>query len=130
MGGAKVARFQKPSSNRPVIQNDRVPRSSGSLIVRADERPCGRKLGKRPRSAARIAACVAQEGYPARRHACVVLLLALTTAISAESQRAPTVGVLNYAAARDIRVIQFLNALGDLGYAEGRNTHWAEPPRS
>lgn len=34
---------------------------------------------------------------------------------------APTIGVLNYAAAHDIRVNQFLNALRDLGYVEGRN---------
>jgi putative tryptophan/tyrosine transport system substrate-binding protein len=34
---------------------------------------------------------------------------------------APTIGVLNYAAAHDIRVSQFLNALRDLGYVEGRN---------
>jgi putative ABC transport system substrate-binding protein len=32
-----------------------------------------------------------------------------------------TIGVLNYAAAHDIRVSQFLNALRDLGYVEGRN---------
>ena len=34
---------------------------------------------------------------------------------------APTIGVLNYATAHDIRVSQFLNALRDLGYVEGRN---------
>jgi putative tryptophan/tyrosine transport system substrate-binding protein len=34
---------------------------------------------------------------------------------------APTIGVLNYAAAHDIRVSQFLNALRELGYVEGRN---------
>jgi putative ABC transport system substrate-binding protein len=39
----------------------------------------------------------------------------------AQQRRAPTVGILNYAAAHDLRVIQFLNALRDLGYVEGRN---------
>ena len=53
---------------------------------------------------------------------CSLVLLTLTTAVSPEPQRrAPTIGVLNYAAAHDVRVIQFLNALRDLGYVEGRN---------
>jgi hypothetical protein len=42
-------------------------------------------------------------------------------AARAQQRRAPTVGILNYAAAHDLRVIQFLNALRDLGYVEGRN---------
>jgi putative tryptophan/tyrosine transport system substrate-binding protein len=42
-------------------------------------------------------------------------------AARAQQRRPPTVGILNYAAAHDIRVIQFLNALRDLGYVEGRN---------
>src|SRR6266567_1401498 len=53
---------------------------------------------------------------------CSLVLLTLTTAVSPKPQRrAPTIGVLNYAAAHDVRVIQFLNALRDLGYVEGRN---------
>ncbi len=53
---------------------------------------------------------------------CCLVLLTLTTAVSPEPQRrAPTIGVLNYAAAHDVRVIQFLNALRDLGYVEGKN---------
>ncbi len=51
-----------------------------------------------------------------------LILLTSTAAVSPEPQRrAPTVGVLNYAVAHDIRVIQVLNALRDLGYVEGRN---------
>jgi putative tryptophan/tyrosine transport system substrate-binding protein len=51
-----------------------------------------------------------------------LIFLTLTTAASPEPQRhAPTVGVLNYAAAHDVRVIQFLNALRDLGYVEAKN---------
>jgi putative tryptophan/tyrosine transport system substrate-binding protein len=38
-----------------------------------------------------------------------------------QQRRPPTIGILNYATAHDIRVIQFLNALRDLGYVEGRN---------
>src|SRR6266566_4842316 len=53
---------------------------------------------------------------------CCLVLLTLTTAVSPEPQRrSPTIGVLNYAAAHDVRVIQFLNALRDLGYVEGKN---------
>jgi putative ABC transport system substrate-binding protein len=47
--------------------------------------------------------------------------VALPLAAWAQQRHAPTVGVLNYAAAHDVRVIQFLNALRDLGYVEGRN---------
>jgi putative ABC transport system substrate-binding protein len=42
-------------------------------------------------------------------------------AASAQQRHVPTVGALNYAAAHDVRVVQFLNALRDLGYVEGRN---------
>jgi putative tryptophan/tyrosine transport system substrate-binding protein len=51
-----------------------------------------------------------------------LIFLTLTTAALPEPQRhAPIVGVLNYAAAHDVRVIQFLNALRDLGYVESKN---------
>src|SRR5262245_57978252 len=51
-----------------------------------------------------------------------VLLATSGNAASAEPQRrTPTVGILNYAEAHDVRVIQFLDALRDLGYVEGRN---------
>ena len=51
-----------------------------------------------------------------------LMLLASSTLLSAQSQRrAPTVGILNYAAADDIRVTQFLTALRELGRVEGRN---------
>ena len=52
---------------------------------------------------------------------CLILLTLTVTVLPEPQRRTPTVGVLNYAAARDIRVIQFLNALRDLGYVEGRN---------
>jgi putative tryptophan/tyrosine transport system substrate-binding protein len=53
--------------------------------------------------------------------ACFVTV-ALTAAASPQSrQHAPTVGVLNYAAAHDVRVVQFLSALRDLGYVEAKN---------
>jgi putative ABC transport system substrate-binding protein len=53
---------------------------------------------------------------------CCLVVLTLTTAGSPEPQRrAPTVGILNYAAAHDVRVNQFLNALRNLGYVEGTN---------
>jgi ABC-type uncharacterized transport system substrate-binding protein len=45
-------------------------------------------------------------------------------------QQIARVGILNYAAARDVRVTQFLNALRDLGYVDGRNLavvhRWAD----
>src|SRR5262249_13664226 len=45
-----------------------------------------------------------------------------TTVVPSQAQRrAPTVGILNYAAAGDVRVVQFLTALRELGYIEGRN---------
>jgi len=48
--------------------------------------------------------------------------LMATTVVPSQAQRpAPTVGILNYAATGDVRVVQFLNALGELGYIEGRN---------
>jgi putative tryptophan/tyrosine transport system substrate-binding protein len=62
-----------------------------------------------------------------KRRTFITLLGGAATALpfAARAQQpvvgAPTVGVLNYAAADDIRVVQFLNALRDLGYAEGRN---------
>src|SRR6266567_7593746 len=53
---------------------------------------------------------------------CSLVLLTLTTAVSPKPQRrAPTIGVLNYAAAHDLRVNQFLKALRDLGYVEAKN---------
>jgi putative ABC transport system substrate-binding protein len=53
--------------------------------------------------------------------ACFVAL-ALTAAASPQSQRhSPSVGVLNYASAHDVRVIQFLSALRNLGYIEAKN---------
>jgi putative tryptophan/tyrosine transport system substrate-binding protein len=52
----------------------------------------------------------------------LVALLTLTAAFSAEpARRVSIVGVLNYATARDVRVIQFLDALRELGYVEGKN---------
>jgi putative tryptophan/tyrosine transport system substrate-binding protein len=42
-------------------------------------------------------------------------------AVRAQQRHVPTVGILNYASAQDLRVIQFLHALRDLGYVEGRN---------
>jgi putative ABC transport system substrate-binding protein len=62
-----------------------------------------------------------------RRSAAAVagLLVALMTLAAAESAepvlRMPAVGILNYAAAGDIRVVQFRDALRELGYVEGRN---------
>ena len=38
----------------------------------------------------------------------------------------PTVGILNYASALDIRVVQFIDALRELGYIEGRNVTFAQ----
>jgi putative ABC transport system substrate-binding protein len=52
--------------------------------------------------------------------ACLVLVA--TPVVPSQAQRrTPTVGVLNYAAAHDVRVVQFITALRDLGYIEGRN---------
>lgn len=52
---------------------------------------------------------------------CLIFLALVTTASPEPQRHAPTVGVLNYAAAHDVRVIQFLNALRDLGYVETKN---------
>jgi ABC-type uncharacterized transport system substrate-binding protein len=50
------------------------------------------------------------------------LILIATTVVPSQAQRrAPTVGILNYAAAHDVRVVQFVTALRELGYTEGRN---------
>src|SRR6516165_3585859 len=50
------------------------------------------------------------------------LTLIGTTLVSSQAQRrAPTVGILNYGATGDVRVVQFLTALRELGYIEGRN---------
>src|SRR5215468_838862 len=50
------------------------------------------------------------------------LILIGTTVVPSQAQRrAPTVGILNYAATGDVRVVQFLTALRELGYIEGRN---------
>jgi putative ABC transport system substrate-binding protein len=51
------------------------------------------------------------------------LILAAWSGIvpSQAQKRPPTVGILNYAAAHDVRVIQFLTALRELGRVEGRN---------
>jgi putative ABC transport system substrate-binding protein len=53
----------------------------------------------------------------------VTRLIVIATAVvpSQAQRRAPTVGILNYAATGDVRVVQFLTALGELGYIEGRN---------
>src|SRR5215468_7203589 len=54
--------------------------------------------------------------------AAVAWPLMATTVVPSQAQRpAPTVGILNYAATGDVRVVQFLNALRELGYIEGRN---------
>jgi putative ABC transport system substrate-binding protein len=51
-----------------------------------------------------------------------LVLLTLTTVVSPQPQRpVPTVGVLNYAAPHDVRVVQFIEAFRELGYVEGRN---------
>jgi putative tryptophan/tyrosine transport system substrate-binding protein len=42
-------------------------------------------------------------------------------AARAQQRHVSTVGILNYASAQDLRVIQFLNALRDLGYVEGKS---------
>jgi putative ABC transport system substrate-binding protein len=46
---------------------------------------------------------------------------AVARAQQGQLHRIVRVGILNYAAAQDVRVIQFLTALRDLGYVEGRN---------
>ena len=53
----------------------------------------------------------------------VTCLILIGTAVvpSQAQRRAPTVGILNYAATGDVRVVQFLTALRELGYIEGRN---------
>lgn len=52
----------------------------------------------------------------------LVALLTLTAPLSAEpARRVSIVGILNYATARDVRVIQFRDALRELGYVEGKN---------
>ena len=53
--------------------------------------------------------------------ACIVALAVTATASPQSRRNGPTVGVLNYAAAGDVRVVQFLNALRDLGYVEAKN---------
>ena len=51
-----------------------------------------------------------------------LVLLTLTTVVSPQPQRpVPTVGVLNYAAPHDVRVVQFIEAFRELGYVEERN---------
>jgi putative ABC transport system substrate-binding protein len=50
-----------------------------------------------------------------------LMLIAITVVPSQAQRRPPAVGILNYAAAHDVRVVQFLSALRDLGYIEGRN---------
>jgi putative ABC transport system substrate-binding protein len=53
---------------------------------------------------------------------CWLILVTFSTAPSAQTQRRiPKVGILNYALAQDIRVVQFLDALRALGYIEGSN---------
>ena len=50
------------------------------------------------------------------------LILIGTTVVPSQAQRrAPTIGILNYAATGDVRVVQFLTALRELGHIEGRN---------
>ena len=49
------------------------------------------------------------------------ILVATTVVPSQAQRRVPTVGILNYAGANDVRVIQFLTALRELGHIEGRN---------
>ena len=51
----------------------------------------------------------------------LVLLAFATTASAQAPGRVPTVGILNYAAAQDVRVTQFVGALHELGYVEGKN---------
>jgi ABC-type uncharacterized transport system substrate-binding protein len=52
---------------------------------------------------------------------CLVLVASTTLALSQPQRRVLTVGILNFAAAHDVRVIQFLTALRELGHVEGRN---------
>ena len=50
------------------------------------------------------------------------LMLIGTAVVPSQAQRrAPTVGILNYASTGDVRVVQFLAALRELGHVEGRN---------
>jgi len=63
--------------------------------------------------------------------ACWLAVLAITpAALPQTAQRLPSVGILNYDAAQDVRVNQFRDALGELGYVEGKSlaiTHrWAD----
>src|SRR5512145_1571293 len=63
--------------------------------------------------------------------ACWLAVLAITpAALPQTAQRLPRVGILNYDAAQDVRVNQFRDALGELGYVEGKSlaiTHrWAD----
>jgi putative tryptophan/tyrosine transport system substrate-binding protein len=52
---------------------------------------------------------------------CLFLVASTTPALSQPQRRVPTVGILNFAAAHDVRVIQFLTALRELGHVEGSN---------
>src|SRR5499427_5551794 len=49
-----------------------------------------------------------------------LMLFGTTVAPSQAQRRAPTIGILNYAATGDVRVVQFLTALRELGHIEGR----------
>ena len=51
--------------------------------------------------------------------ACLILIGA--AAPSQAQRRTPTIGLLNFAAAHDVRVVQFLSALREFGYVEGAN---------
>lgn len=53
--------------------------------------------------------------------ACLFITASTSLTPLQAQRRAPTVGILNYAAAGDLRVNQFLAALRELGYVEGRN---------
>jgi putative tryptophan/tyrosine transport system substrate-binding protein len=53
--------------------------------------------------------------------ACFAFIASIPSVSSQPQRRLPTVGILNYAAAQDVRVTQFLTALRELGRVEGRN---------
>jgi putative ABC transport system substrate-binding protein len=53
--------------------------------------------------------------------ACFVFIVLGDAASPQLAQRVPAIGILNYAAAHDVRVTQFLNALRELGYIEEKS---------
>src|SRR5215211_6298751 len=90
---------------RPRRRDDRITASIGGLCG-------GSAAAVRRSSTMRLKFVVSLFGC--------IAFITLTTALSAEpARRMPAVGVLNYAGARDVRVVEFLDALRELGYVEG-----------